>query len=93
MKGIIIFKQNVPIFLKKQNISYVLTLLDDELEDTSKFEAYVKALFSNISSDTSSVEISEYNVFTNNVDNFSQYVCEIHPIKPYSTNGNMIKRC
>lgn len=45
-------------FLKKENRSYVLTLSDDDFEDSGESEEDVKALVSNISSDISPSEIS-----------------------------------
>lgn len=51
------------------------TLYDNESEDNTKTED-VKVLVSNISSNTSLVDIFEYDVFTDNVDNFSQLVSD-----------------
>lgn len=70
------FLAECPNFLKKQNKSYVLTLSNDEFEHTSEFEADVKALASNISSDTSSTKILKYDVFIGNVDKVSQSVSD-----------------
>ena len=51
--------------MKRKKRSYVLTLCDDDSEGSCESEENVKALVSNISSNTSSADISEYDVYAN----------------------------
>lgn len=62
MRGFGHFQAECPMFLKRQNRSYVLTLSDDETY-SSESEPDVKALVSNISTNSSSREVSKHDVY------------------------------